>query len=84
MSNWNSEQFFFIIPQATGSQLGLLVAAVVTTISAFIVAFSATWRISLVTIAFLPLLMISGLSFNAFLGGGGQNTALSAGQVRYF
>ena len=78
-----SESKFLFFPQATGSQLGLLAAAVVTTVGGLIVAFSATWQITLVMIAFLPLLLIAGMSFNTFMGGGVQKAGVSAGQVSY-
>lgn len=63
--------------------MGLLTAAVVTTIGGLIVAFNAAWQITLVMIAFLPLLVIAGMSLNAFLGGGVQKVGVSAGQVSY-
>ena len=75
--------FIIFFLQATGSQLGLFVAAVVTTVGGLIVAFSASWQITLVMIAFLPLLIIAGMSLNAFLGGGVQKVGVSAGQVSY-
>ena len=63
--------------------MGLFVAAVVTTVGGLIVAFSASWQITLVMIAFLPLLIIAGMGLNAFLGGGVQKVGVSAGQVSY-
>ena len=78
-----SKSKFLFFSQATGSQLGLLAAAVVTTIGGLVVAFSATWQITLVMIAFLPLLLIAGMSFNTFMGGGEQKAGVSAGQVSY-
>lgn len=41
-----------------------------TIVGGFIVSFSASWKVSLVMLAFIPLLVLSGLAFNIFLGGG--------------
>lgn len=80
--------FFFSSSQATGAQLGLLAAAVVTIIGGLIVGFDASWQLTLVMIAFIPLLIGAGMVFNTFLGGGGgggdkDGSASEAGQVSY-
>ncbi|XP_028411655.1 multidrug resistance protein 1-like isoform X2 [Dendronephthya gigantea] len=46
------------IQGATGPQLGLVVSALVTTVGGLIVAFNASWQLTLTMVAFFPIILI--------------------------
>ena len=74
----------FSLCQATGAQLGLVIAGIVTIVSGLVVAFDASWRLTLVMIAFTPLLLVAGMAVNTFFGGGSAGeggAAAGCGQV---
>ena len=55
-----------------------------TVIGGLIVSFDATWQLTLVMLAFLPLLIISGMMMKFQLGGQTANSDLiTAGQVSF-
>ncbi|XP_028416784.1 multidrug resistance protein 1-like isoform X1 [Dendronephthya gigantea] len=56
------------IQGATGPQLGLLLAGIVTVIGGLIVSLTASWQLALLMMAFIPLLVGSGMFMNAFFG----------------
>lgn len=61
--------------QATGPQLGFFVSAVVTICGGLVVSFSASWKITLAMIAFIPIVIITVALLNCFLGGNDFNEA---------
>jgi ABC-type multidrug transport system fused ATPase/permease subunit len=69
------------ILQATGPQLGLLFAGVVTIIGGLIVSITASWRLALLMMAFIPLLVGCGMFMNAFFGATKDSAANSGGKV---
>lgn len=54
--------------QATGPQLGLFVSSMVTIIGGLIVAFAASWKLTLTMMAFIPIVIIATTLINYFLG----------------
>ncbi|CAB4013881.1 Multidrug resistance 1 [Paramuricea clavata] len=53
---------------ATGPQLGLLIAGIVTVIGGLLVSLTASWQLALLMMAFIPLLVGCGMFMNAFFG----------------
>jgi hypothetical protein len=48
------------------------------------VAFSTDWKLALVLLSTAPLLLVAGVCYNVFLGGGTMGPKrTSSGQVRY-
>ena len=47
--------------QATGPQLGMLLGAFVSVVGGLIVALLGSWKLTLVTLAFMPILLIGGM-----------------------
>ena len=72
--------------QATGPQLGLLIAGVVTVIGGLIVSLTASWQLALLMMAFIPLLVGCGMFMNAFFGATKDSAANRGGKVtwKYF
>ncbi|CAB3994659.1 multidrug resistance 1 [Paramuricea clavata] len=56
------------IQGATGPQLGLFVSSMVTIIGGLIVAFAASWKLTLTMMAFIPIVIIAITLINYFLG----------------
>lgn len=50
-----------LVKGATGSQIGLIVSAISSVGSAMIIAFYFGWKLAFVVVAFLPLIVMSGL-----------------------
>ncbi len=52
----------------TGSQLGFVSSTIVSAIGGLFVVFVNSWKLSLLMTAFAPLMLLSGVYFNAALG----------------
>ena len=68
--------------QATGPQLGLLFAGIVTVIGGLVVSLTAAWQLALLMMAFIPFLVGAGMFMNAFFGATKDSAANRQGKVR--
>lgn len=53
----------------------MLVSAVVTTVGGLVIAFCASWRLTLAMMAFIPIVLIATALINCFLGGNHSDKA---------
>jgi membrane protein implicated in regulation of membrane protease activity len=68
--------------QATGPQIGLLIAGIVTVIGGLLVALTASWQLAFLMMAFIPLLVGCGMFMNAFFGATKDSSTNRGGTVR--
>lgn len=53
--------------QATGPQLGTFLAGVISVVGGITVAFLGSWKLTLVMLAFMPMLFFGGMIANRFV-----------------
>ena len=67
----------------------MLIGGFVSVVGGLIVAFTGSWKLTLVMLAFMPMLMIGGMLANKLLvdivkNGNSSESISSAGQVRFY
>lgn len=83
--NHTTQSYYVCFPQATGSQIGMIVNSLTSIGASFIIAFYFSWKLTLVIMCFLPLIGLSGVFQAKMLTGfekEDKNAMEAAGQVR--
>lgn len=77
----------FLVFQAAGIRLGSTLMSLTSIVAGLVIGFIYSWKLTLLIIAFLPLLMIGGfLQMKMLTGAAGKNKKAleSAGKVRVY
>lgn len=83
--NVSQSPSFIPLLQATGIQLGLVASTVVSVIGSLAVSFANSWKLTLVMLAFSPIMLIAGLFMMDQLGASTRTVEEGdAGQVKNF
>lgn len=61
--------YFYFFLQATGPQIGAIVNSLTNILASFIIAFTCSWKLTLVIMCFMPFLGMSGLFQTKMLTG---------------
>ena len=78
-------QRVYCAPQATGINIAPLLEALITITSSLVLAFFYGWKLTLVILAFLPVMVLAGKVYVKAIGGSAKSEAssvLEAGKVR--
>jgi len=70
--------------QATGNKIGTVLEAISTILSALIIAFISSWKLTMVMMALMPLMMAAGIIHGRILKGfskGDKSAMEEAGKV---
>ena len=78
-------QWVYCAPQATGIKIAPVLEAMVTIAASLVLAFFYGWKLTLVILAFLPVMVLAGKVHGKAVGGSAKSEAsnvLEAGKVR--